>query len=69
VEGQLAQPIKLPAPEDLYQVVFDLDPRLMAEVAAGREQLRLLFRDGRITMLPQPNGFNVARSEILPWSF
>jgi len=65
VEGQLTQPIKLPAPEDLYEVVFDLDRRLMADVAAGREQLRRLFRDGRITMLPKRNGF-VARTDIIP---
>ena len=58
--------MKLPAPDDLYPIVFDLERRLTADVAAGREELRRLFRDGRITMLPQPGGFYVARSEILP---
>jgi hypothetical protein len=33
---------------------------------SGREELRRIFRDGRITLVPQPGGFYIARSEILP---
>jgi hypothetical protein len=58
--------IELPAPEDLFELVFDLEKRLLADPARGREELRLIFRDGRITLVPQPDGFYVARSEILP---
>jgi hypothetical protein len=46
--------------------VFDLERRLLADVAKGREELRRLFRGGRIDLIPQPGGFYVARSEILP---
>lgn len=35
-------------------------------VATVREELRRFFRDGRIDLVPQPGGFYVARSEILP---
>ena len=48
------------------RLVFDLEARLLADVSRGREELRRLFRDGRIDLVPQPGGFYVARSEILP---
>ena len=66
LEKQVTDPVQLPAPEDLLPIVFDLARRLTADVTAGREQLRQIFRDGRITLVPQPDGFYVARSEILP---
>jgi hypothetical protein len=50
----------------MIRVVFDLERRLMADVTKGREELRRFFRDGRIDLVPQPGGFYVARSEILP---
>jgi hypothetical protein len=50
----------------MVRVVFDLERRLLADVAQGREELRRLFRGGRIDLIPQPGGFYVARSEILP---
>lgn len=60
------KPIKLPTPKDMVRVVFDLERRLLADVTKGREELRRLFRGGRIDLVPQPDGFYVARSEILP---
>jgi hypothetical protein len=65
-ESAAAKPIKLPTPKDMVRVVFDLERRLLADVAKGREELRRLFRGGRIDLIPQPGGFYVARSEILP---
>jgi uncharacterized protein YodC (DUF2158 family) len=65
-ESAAAKPIKLPTPKDMVRVVFDLERRLLADVAQGREELRRLFRGGRIDLIPQPGGFYVARSEILP---
>jgi hypothetical protein len=47
-------------------VVFDLEKRLLADTTRGREELRRIFRAGRIALMPQPSGFYVARSEILP---
>ena len=58
--------IPLPAPDDLMELVFDLEKRLLADATRGREELRRIFRDGRITLVPEPGGFYVARSEILP---
>jgi len=46
--------------------VFDFEKRLTADITRGREELRRLFRDGRITLIPQPDGFYITRSEILP---
>jgi hypothetical protein len=48
------------------QLVFDLEKRLLGDVGRGREELRRIFRDGCITFVPQPGGFYIARSEILP---
>jgi site-specific DNA recombinase len=59
-------PIKLPTPDEMLRIVFDLERRLMADVTKGREELRRFFRDGRIDLVPQPGGLYIARSEILP---
>ena len=66
LEKRGSVPIRLPTPDEMLRIVFDLEKRLMSDVARGREQLRRLFRDERITLLPKPGGFYVARSEILP---
>ncbi|MFZ5893256.1 MAG: recombinase family protein [Myxococcota bacterium] len=65
-EKQAAAVVRLPSPDDLMGIVFDLEKRLLSDTARGREELRRIFRDGRITLIPQPGGFYVARSEILP---
>jgi hypothetical protein len=65
-ETLAARPIKLPTPQEMIRIVLDFERRLMADVARGREQLRRFFRDGRIDLIPQPSGFFVARSQILP---
>jgi hypothetical protein len=66
LEKRTTTPIRLPSTEDMLAIVFDLERRLMAGVARGREELRNLFRGGRIDLIPQAGGFYVARSEILP---
>jgi hypothetical protein len=66
LRGRIARPVHLPSPDDMLQTVFDLERRLMADPAKGRERLRTIFRDGRIDLVPQPDGFYVARSQILP---
>ncbi len=66
LERALSGPIKLPDPKKLVELAFDLERRLNADVQRGREELRRLFRDGRIDLLPQPGRFYVARSELLP---
>lgn len=66
LEKDAAAVIQLPTPDDLLKLVFDLENRLKADPVRGREELRRIFRDGRITLVPQPAGFYIARSEILP---
>jgi hypothetical protein len=66
MEKEATGVIELPAPDDLFDLVFDLEKRLVADPTRGREELRCIFRDGRITLVPQPGGFYVPRSEILP---
>ena len=66
IETLSATPIKLPTPDEMLGIVFDLERRLTADVTRGREELRRLFRDGRIDLIPQRDGFYIARSEILP---
>ena len=47
-------------------IVFGEGVAMMTAGTQAREELRRIFRDGKITLLPQPGGFYVARSEILP---
>lgn len=66
VQRETATPIVLPTPKQMTALIFDLERRLMADVSRGREELRRLFRDGKIKLDPQAGGYYVARSEILP---
>ena len=66
LERAAAAPIKLPTPDEMLKIVLDLEQRLAANPTRGREELRRLFRDGRIDLVPQPDGFYIARSAILP---
>jgi hypothetical protein len=50
----------------MIELALALEHRLLADVSRGREPLRRLFKDGRIDLIPQPGGFYIARSEILP---
>ncbi len=66
LEKARTTPIRLPTPDEMMALVLDLETRLTADVARGREELRHLFRNGRIDLVPQPGGFYVAKSELLP---
>lgn len=66
LEAYRATPIRLPSPDEILDLAFQLDDRLTADVTRGRELLRRLFKDGRISLIPQPGGYYLARSEILP---
>lgn len=50
----------------MMKIVFDLERRLMADIPKGREELRRVFRDAKITLVAQPGGFYIAKSEVLP---
>jgi hypothetical protein len=66
LERDATAPIALPTPEEMTALIFDLERRLRADVSRGREDLRRLSRDGVIRLNPQPGGFYVAESEMLP---
>ena len=66
LEKQTLNTVPLPSPDELLDIVFDLNKRLTADTTRGREELRRIFRDGRITLVPQPGGFYIARSESAP---
>lgn len=63
---QAAVPVLLPTAKEVLSVVFDLEARLTQNIVAGREELRRLFQDGRIDLIPKAEGFYVARSKLLP---
>lgn len=66
LELATAAPLQLPSPAEIEERVLSL--HRMAEVAPveAREVLGRLFGDGKIVMIPQPDGTYLAKSEILP---
>jgi hypothetical protein len=48
--------IRLPSHDELMGIVFELEKRLSADTTQAREELRRIFRDGKIALLPQPDG-------------
>lgn len=66
LEKSSSTAVPLPAPDDLLGIVFDLEKRLLSDAARGREELQRIFRDGRITLVPQPGGVYIAGRENPP---
>ena len=66
IEARARAPVRLPTPDEVVQKVLDLEKLLEADKTRGREELRKLFEGGRITVTPQPEGFYVATSKLLP---
>lgn len=58
-------PIRLPSPEEVAASALRLREVLDGDPVQAREALRLLFRDGRITLTPTADGYE-ARGEFLP---
>jgi hypothetical protein len=53
-------PVRLPSPEDLLTRARDLERVIAAEPMRGRETLRGVLHDGKVTMFPQDDGSYVA---------
>jgi hypothetical protein len=66
LERQAQAPIRLPSPDDIRHIVFDLEARLAADPLRAREWLRRLFADGRIVLTQIPGRVYMARSRLLP---
>jgi hypothetical protein len=47
LEKEAATVIHLPAPDELLSIVFDLEKRLLADPARGREELRHILSEWR----------------------
>jgi hypothetical protein len=48
-------------------MVFDLEKRLLADPTQGREELRRIFRDGRITLVPEPAASTSLAAKFCRW--
>jgi site-specific DNA recombinase len=59
-------PIRLPTPDEIVALAFDLERRLDQDPVAGREWLRRILRDERLVLTPQSDGVYLARGDLLP---
>jgi hypothetical protein len=66
LKRQAAKPIQLPSPQELMDVAYNLEKLAVADPALGREELRKMFDHGHIVLLPQPEGYYLAKSRIFP---
>lgn len=66
LERQAEAPVRLPSPEEMKKLVFDLEHRIHKDPVAGRELLRRMFKNGRIDLVALPERVYLARSELLP---
>ncbi|HEY3353169.1 MAG TPA: hypothetical protein VGQ83_07985 [Polyangia bacterium] len=66
LELRAEQPIRLPTPEEIVELAFDLQARLAQDPEAGREWLRRILKGEKLVLEPQPDGVYVARGELLP---
>lgn len=66
VEKTAREPLRLPSDEEVLREVFNITAAMKEDPVAAREQLRRMFRDGRIVLELGPDGVYVGRSELLP---
>lgn len=59
-------PARLPTPEEVLTRATDLEATLAGDPVRAREALRRIFKDGRIVLHPQPDGFYTAEASFFP---
>lgn len=59
-------PVRLPTAAEILAKSLDLETVLVGDPVRGREALRALFEDGRITLQPGPDGTVIAEAVFLP---
>lgn len=59
---------KLPTPDERMKLVFDLERRLIADVTKGREELKRVFRNGKIVLPPEPRATTRRGPRSSRWS-
>ena len=62
-----AQTAELPSVEQVIGAFLDMNATLQTDVAAGRERLRQLFKDGKISLIPDGDCY-VAKAQISPFA-
>lgn len=65
LEMLVVQPIRLPSPDEVMQLVFDLEARVVEDPIAAREQLRRYLRGEKIRLELDASGNYVARWALL----
>lgn len=58
--------LTLPTTEELLADVFDVEAAFRTNPTNGRALLSRYFKDGRIALEPQPEGYYLARTQLLP---
>jgi DNA invertase Pin-like site-specific DNA recombinase len=66
IERQAQLPIRLPSPDDIMKVAFDLNTRLTRDPAAGREWLRRILKSKKLMLEPLPEKVYLAKGDLLP---
>ncbi len=59
----------LPSPEAMMVAATDIATNCTKDPVGTRERLRGVLRDGRVVLLPQPDGTYMARFSLLPLAF
>jgi hypothetical protein len=65
LKRQAAKPIHLPSPEELTDVAYNVEKLAVADPALGREELRKMFDQGHIALLPQPDTMQSGMASVI----
>ena len=66
IVGRASAAVRLPSPEETVERAFQFEKMLLEDPVAGREELRLLFKDEQVLVRPQPDGVYLAEGTLLP---
>jgi hypothetical protein len=67
LEAQQILPIRLPTPEQVLEVAFDLERRAVRDPVGCREWLRRVLKDEKLVLEPTSERVYIARGELLPF--
>lgn len=56
----------LPTVDEIVALVLDIETRIDEDPIGVREDLRQMLHEGKITMIPQPDGSYIGHSHVLP---
>jgi hypothetical protein len=67
LEGQQILPIRLPTPEQVLELAFDLERRAARDPVGCREWLRRVLKNEKLVLEPTTERIYIARGELLPF--